>query len=66
MKKDGRYPGDVDKITSEFQCLDDSTDGEIVVGCAKFYRIYYLVQTIGQVQNRYMGCSILFTVLSLS
>ena len=41
-----------DKITNEFQAMDDITGGDIYIGCAESYLVKYLDRAV-----KYMGCS---------
>lgn len=42
-----------DKITNEFQTMDDITGGDIYIGCAESYLIKYLAQAVRQLNQSY-------------
>lgn len=44
-----------DKITNEFQTMDDITGGDIFIGCAESHLIKYLAQAVGRLNRRYPG-----------
>lgn len=44
-----------DKITNEFQTMDDLTGGDIFIGCAESYLIKYLAQAVQSLNKRYPG-----------
>lgn len=44
-----------DKITNEFQSMDDITGGDIYIGCAESYLIKYLAAAVRQLNQRYPG-----------
>lgn len=43
----------VDKTTDEFKALDESTGGEVHIGCAESYQIKYLAQAIHSFKKKY-------------
>lgn len=44
-----------DKITNEFQTMDDITGGDVFIGCAESHLIRYLAQAVGRLNARYPG-----------
>lgn len=44
-----------DKITNEFQTMDDITGGDIFIGCAESHLIKYLAQAVSSLNQRYPG-----------
>lgn len=44
-----------DKITNEFQTMDDITGGDVFIGCAESHLIKYLAQAVGRLNRRYPG-----------
>ena len=44
-----------DKITNEFQAMDDITGGDVFIGCAESHLIKYLAQAVGRLNRRYPG-----------
>lgn len=44
-----------DKITNEFQTMDDITGGDIYIGCAESYLIKYLAAAVRELNHRYPG-----------
>lgn len=44
-----------DKITNEFQSMDDITGGDVFIGCAESYLIKYLAQAVDRLSMRYPG-----------
>lgn len=44
-----------DKITNEFQTMDDITGGDIYIGCAESYLIKYLALAVHKLNMRYSG-----------
>ena len=44
-----------DKITNEFQTMDDITGGDVYIGCAESYLIKYLAQAVKNLNLRYDG-----------
>lgn len=44
-----------DKITNEFQTMDDIAGGDVYIGCAESYLIKYLAQAVKNLNLRYDG-----------
>lgn len=44
-----------DKITNEFQTMDDITGGDVFIGCAESHLTKYLAQAVGRLNRRYPG-----------
>ena len=40
-----------DKITNEFQAMDDITGGDIYIGCAESYLVKYLARAVKKVKQ---------------
>lgn len=44
-----------DKITNEFQTMDEITGGDVYIGCAESYLIKYLAKAVERLNKRYPG-----------